>query len=181
MDHSMHSMPEPEAENGMNMNGSDGCPMGMMMYFHTGNCEYVLFEALRTTNAGQMAGACVVIFILGALYEGLKYMRENLLHRANQKRRYISSISLPSGTSGSSKDAMILEPNESVSSKMLNYSHFLQTFLHMLQVFVSYCLMLVFMTYNAWLCLAVILGAGAGYFIFGWKRAMVIDVNEHCH
>ena len=64
---------------------------------------------------------------------------------------------------------------------MISGSHLTQTVLHVVQVFVSYCLMLVFMTYNVWLCLAVILGAGAGYFFFGWKRAVVVDVNEHCH
>lgn len=64
---------------------------------------------------------------------------------------------------------------------MISSSHLLQTLLHVLQVFISYCLMLVFMTYNVWLCIAVILGAGTGYFFFGWKRAVVVDVNEHCH
>lgn len=51
----------------------------------------------------------------------------------------------------------------------------------MLQITVSYLLMLVFMTYNTWLCLSVVLGAGLGYFIFGLKRLTAIDVNEHCH
>jgi copper transporter 1 len=51
----------------------------------------------------------------------------------------------------------------------------------MIQVFISYCLMLVFMTYNVWLCLSVILGAGIGYFLFGWRKAIVVDINEHCH
>ena len=50
-----------------------------------------------------------------------------------------------------------------------------------LQVTVSYMLMLVFMTYNVWLCLAVALGAGAGYFCFGWRKQSTHDVNEHCH
>ena len=50
-----------------------------------------------------------------------------------------------------------------------------------LQVLVSYCLMLIFMTYNIWLCLAVVLGAGTGYMLFGWHKAIVVDVNEHCH
>lgn len=65
--------------------------------------------------------------------------------------------------------------------QIISSSHFIQTILHVVQVFISYCLMLAFMTYNVWLCLAVILGAGAGYFMFGWKRAVVVDVNEHCH
>ena len=64
---------------------------------------------------------------------------------------------------------------------MISAGHFIQTLLHMLQVFMSYCLMLVFMTYNAWLCIAVVIGAGAGYFLFGWRKAIVVDINEHCH
>ena len=35
----------------------------------------------------------------------------------------------------------------------------------MLQVVVGYILMLVVMTYNVWLCLAVVLGMGLGYFV----------------
>lgn len=64
---------------------------------------------------------------------------------------------------------------------LLSRRHLIQTFLHMLQLAVSYMLMLVFMTYNTWLCLAVVLGAGAGYFLFGLQRLTSIDVNEHCH
>ena len=66
-------------------------------------------------------------------------------------------------------------------SRMLTCSHLVQTLLHIFQVIISYCLMLVFMTYNVWLCAAVALGAGMGYFVFGWKRAVVVDINEHCH
>ena len=50
------------------------------------------------------------------------------------------------------------------------------------QIVLSYCLMLIFMTYNVWLCLAVALGAAIGYFMFGWKKTVVVDVGgEHCH
>ncbi|KAH8247715.1 hypothetical protein KR038_008799, partial [Drosophila bunnanda] len=56
--------------------------------------------------------------------------------------------------------------------------HLLQTFLHVLQVLISFLLMLVFMTYNVWLGLAVILGAGVGYYLFG---AFGNRINEHCN
>ncbi|XP_002073524.3 histidine-rich glycoprotein [Drosophila willistoni] len=56
--------------------------------------------------------------------------------------------------------------------------HLFQTFLHMLQVFVSFLLMLVFMTYNVWLCMAVVLGAGFGYFIF---FAYSDKFYDHCN
>lgn len=65
--------------------------------------------------------------------------------------------------------------------RMLSPGHFLQTFLHIIQVVVSYVLMLVFMTYNAYLCIAVALGAGMGYFLFSWRKAVVVDITEHCH
>ena len=64
---------------------------------------------------------------------------------------------------------------------MLSCAHFVQTVLHILQVVMSYFLMLIFMTYNVYLCIAVALGAGTGYFLFSWRRAVVVDINEHCH
>ena len=52
---------------------------------------------------------------------------------------------------------------------------------HVLQVVISYCLKLIFLTFNVYLCVAVALGAGLGYFLFAWKRTIIVDVNEHCH
>ena len=64
---------------------------------------------------------------------------------------------------------------------MLSPPHAIQTFLHLIQIIISYLLMLIFMTYNNWLCLAIALGATTGYFLFSWRRAVVVDINEHCH
>jgi len=64
---------------------------------------------------------------------------------------------------------------------MFSSMHVVQTLLHIIQFVVSYFLMLIFMTYNVWLCMAVALGAGVGYFIFGWRRSVVVDLTEHCH
>ena len=58
--------------------------------------------------------------------------------------------------------------------------HLLQTVLHMLQVFLGYLLMLAFMTYNVWLCVAIILGAGSGYFLFGWNSVAISNLGDHC-
>ncbi|KOB66637.1 Copper transporter, partial [Operophtera brumata] len=44
----------------------------------------------------------------------------------------------------------------------------------------SYILMLVFMTYNVWLCIALVAGLAVGYFFFGWRKNTVVDVTEHC-
>lgn len=163
MGHDMH----------MSMNGSDECGNGMAMFFHTGNCEYILFEGVQTKSVAGMVGACIVIFCLAVLYEGLKVLREYLLKRALVSGSKYQEVTI--GTKGLS------DPQVKSRLSMISGSHLTQTLLHVIQVFVSYCLMLVFMTYNVWLCIAVLLGAGAGYFFFGWKRAVVVDINEHCH
>ncbi|XP_016989112.2 LOW QUALITY PROTEIN: high affinity copper uptake protein 1 [Drosophila rhopaloa] len=74
------------------------------------------------------------------------------------------------------------DPSESGETSRLQVwcsrMHLLQTFLHVLQVFISFLLMLVFMTFNVWLCVAVLLGAGVGYFIF---FAYGTRVHDHCN
>lgn len=65
--------------------------------------------------------------------------------------------------------------------KMTSMMHIYQTFLHLVQVTLSFLLMLIFMTYNVWLCLGVVVGAAIGYFLFGWKKSVIVDITEHCH
>ncbi len=57
---------------------------------------------------------------------------------------------------------------------MWSRSHLLQTLLHLLQVTLSYTLMLVFMTFNSWLCAATVGGMALGYFLFGWRRRAAV-------
>ena len=69
-----------------------------------------------------------------------------------------------------------------VPNAMFNWGHLLGTMLHLLQMSLAYILMLIVMTFNTWLCLAVVLGSTLGYFLVGWKRpAGAIDVSDHCH
>jgi copper transporter 1 len=65
--------------------------------------------------------------------------------------------------------------------RLLSLPHGIQTILHIIQMTMSYSLMLVAMTFNTYLFFAVILGSGFGHFLFGWRRSSVIDHNEHCH
>nr|CAD7403827.1 unnamed protein product [Timema poppensis] len=86
-----------------------------------------------------------------------------------------TSVSVPSEKGVVSEDNRIVQPT------MCSRMHYFQTFLHIIQIILSYLLMLIFMTYNLWLCLAVVLGAATGYFLFGWKKSVIVDVTEHCH
>lgn len=62
--------------------------------------------------------------------------------------------------------------------------HIVQSLLHVLQVGTAYILMLIAMTFNAWLFLAVAFGSGIGYFIFSRVRHLSSpfrESNDHCH
>ncbi|XP_066569437.1 high affinity copper uptake protein 1 isoform X1 [Amia ocellicauda] len=156
--------------------GHGGHEMSMQMTF---NMDYknvaLLFSGLIINSPGEMVGACIAVFLLAMLYEGLKIAREFLLRRSQVSVRY-NSMPVP-GPNG----CVMMETHKTVGQRMLSLPHLLQTVLHVLQVVVSYFLMLVFMTYNGFLCIAVAAGAGTGYFLFSWKKAVVVDITEHCH
>ncbi|XP_037835413.1 high affinity copper uptake protein 1 isoform X1 [Kryptolebias marmoratus] len=206
MDHTQHLQqtvaPPTSAGHDHGGGGNDGSHgghggMAMTFYFGYHNVE-LLFTGWLINSPGEMVGACIGVFLLAVLYEGLKIGREALLRRSQVNVRY-NSMSLP-GTDGTvlmethktvgseiMKEAELLADKKSgllglpYRQRMLSPSHFLQTGLHVIQVVVSYFLMLVFMTYNGYLCIAVALGAGMGYFLFSWRKAVVVDITEHCH
>lgn len=146
----------------------------MMMTFHTGFCETVLFDSWKVSSVGGLIGSMIGIFIMAALYEGLKYYREYLFWKTYNSLQY-KAVSIPADK------AIGVEDNRIVQPTMFSLLHGFQTFLHIVQIVLSYFLMLIFMTYNVWLCLAVVVGAAVGYFLFGWKKSFIVDVTEHCH
>lgn len=172
-DHAGHTV-DHSGHAGHGAHGDAKCGMAMSFYFGYNNIE-LLFPGVVINSAGEMIGACFAMFILAILYEGLKIGREYLLRRNLVNVRY-NSMAVPGGDG-----TVMTETHKTVGAKMCSLSHFLQTLLQVVQVVVSYLLMLVFMTYNGYLCIAVALGSGAGYFLFSWKKAVVVDITEHCH
>jgi len=139
---------------------------GMAMSFHTGTSETILFSFWNTeNNTGAFVGSLFIIFFMAFGYEALKCLREVLYKTSSARDSNPANVSLLGTT----------------RYRMLNQMHALQTILHMFQFVLSYFLMLIFMTYNVWLGIAVTLGAGVGYFCFGWNKNMAIDVTDHCH
>ena len=63
---------------------SDWCGLGMdmmKMFFHGGYNEVILFDFWRISTLGGLIGSMIGCFILGILYEGLKFLREFLIGR----------------------------------------------------------------------------------------------------
>nr|XP_048311419.1 high affinity copper uptake protein 1-like [Myodes glareolus] len=154
--------------------GGEGMMMPMTFHFDFKNVE-LLFSGLVINTSGEMAGAFVAVFLLAMFYDGLKIAREGLLRKSQVSIRYNSMpVPGPNGT-------VLMETHKTVGQQMLSFPHLLQTVLHIIQVVISYFLMLILMTYNGYQCIAVAAGAGTGYFLFSWKKAVVVDITEHCH
>lgn len=204
MEHSLqdHTMDQGAAAHA---GGAHGGHAGMVhhmmsMAFHGGYNETILFEQWKIDSLSGLLWSMLVIFIMAALYEGLKYYREHLFWKTYNALQYrpvtVTEKSPGNGnvannngvaTNGAGGDEasrvvhMVGEVIHKQPPTMLSTMHLFQTFLHILQVTLSFLLMLIFMTYNTWLCVAVVLGAALGYFLFGWKKSVIVDVTEHCH
>lgn len=191
--------------------GMEGMVHHMMsMAFHGGYNETILFEQWKIDSLSGLLWSMLVIFVMAALYEGLKYYREHLFWKTYNALQYrpvtvteknprngtvVNNNGNTTGSNGGGSGGgggdggddssrvvhMVGEVIHKQPPTMLSAMHLYQTFLHILQVSLSFLLMLIFMTYNTWLCVAVVLGAALGYFLFGWKKSVIVDVTEHCH
>lgn len=184
----IHDHVAPSAESGRSPStGSEH--MGMV--FHFSDTESILFTFWHTNSAVSMVVACLIVFLVAILYEGLKFYREWIKTRKRLEGGALNGRSLRSTRSHHHEGQMpgldslshfsAIPANDQSSSggvaKWCTRMHLYQTVLHMFHVLISFLLMLVFMTCNIWLCAAVVLGAGIGYFIFFVKDN---SVTEHC-
>ncbi|XP_015523583.1 high affinity copper uptake protein 1 [Neodiprion pinetum] len=131
------------------------------MSFHFGVEETILFDGWVTSNWQGIVGSVVGITLLAAIYEGLKNYRDYL---------FVNASALHQG------NGKCPPKQPSMSSGI----HLFQTILHMIQIIVGYFLMLIFMTYNVWLCIAVTVGGGFGYWLFAWRKASS-DITDCCN
>ncbi|CAF4035599.1 unnamed protein product [Rotaria sp. Silwood2] len=166
--------------------------MMMAMTFHGGYKEQILFDQWYTQTSGAFVASWFAVFFVAVLYEGLKTFRDALARRdicetcTSTENRQHALIRPDDRQDERSGENDLVSPNRTENRstyrvRLLSVSHLIQTLLHILQMALSYLLMLVAMTFNTYLFFAIVLGAGLGHFLFGWRRSSVIDYNEHCH
>ncbi|XP_046749273.1 high affinity copper uptake protein 1-like [Diprion similis] len=131
------------------------------MSFHISVEEIILFDGWVVSDWQGVVGSMVGIILMAAIYEGLKNYREYL---------FVSASALYQGNGKC--------PTKQPS--MFSGIHLFQTFLHMIQIVLGYFLMLIFMTYNVWLCIAVTVGGAIGYWLFAWRKASS-DITDCCN
>lgn len=123
---------------------------------HYGTCEVILFRKWIAETIGAFIGSAFGLFFLALLHEGIRYYREHLDYSLVKNKFDIQQGEKP----------QIKTNMEYIFSK----SHIIQSLLHPLQIAIGYWLMLIFMQFNFWLILSILLGATFGYLLCAWLR-----------
>ncbi|XP_076658951.1 high affinity copper uptake protein 1 [Halictus rubicundus] len=123
----------------------------MYMSFHFGENEIILFNEWKVVDWPGIGWSMLGIILLVTLYEGLKSYRDHLYIETARYSR--------------------LRNKRSRTALLFSKVHLVQTVGHVIQLIIGYFLMLIFMTYNVWLCLAVAIGTAVGYWLFSWEKS----------
>ena len=124
----------------------------MVMSFHWGYTETVLFSWWKTESVVGYVLTCCVIGLAAFLLEFLIGFRHRIEVRKRKRGRQAEGTPRMNGI-------------EKVLAAIDG------TCLHILSLLLAYPLMLVVMTYNYGFIFFVILGSGVGYFLFSGMRA----------
>jgi copper transporter 1 len=136
----------------------------MRMYFHQSFEDYFLFKEWVPRNGGQYGGSLIAVFVLGIVFQFIsaaRYVRENYW-RKEYGGRHPTSIR-----------GMFSEPF--IWSVELSRAAFCAV-----EVTMAYFLMLLAMTYNGGVFVAVVLGISTGRFMFGRIQPEHAQVSN-CH
>ncbi|KAI8507799.1 hypothetical protein Bbelb_140390 [Branchiostoma belcheri] len=139
--------------------------MDMPMSFYWSNQAVILFDGWSVQDATGMAFSVVAIICFGALFEGLKRLVGWV---GKGKGLWVDRETRDTSDPEAEESTPLLRspPDVALTRRRKLRYHLAQSLLHVLHVVGAYCLMLVVMTYNGWLAIAVFLGAGIGYLVF---------------
>lgn len=147
--------------------GSDhdhNTPPTMRMYFHMGIKDYVLFKEWVPTTSLAYFGTWVAVFVIAIIFDGIKFIRSRL-----EKRWAQSALRL--GDNG-----VVIEDR---GEKFRPSVDFFRSSLQALETLWGYAVMLIAMTFNVGLFLAVVAGSFVGTMLFG--RFIVYQAKASCH
>ncbi|KAF8844703.1 Ctr copper transporter [Paxillus ammoniavirescens] len=147
------------------------CSMNMLWNTQIVN-TCVVFRSWHIHSNAQFVLSFFAIVLLGVLYEYLRVFQRDFDARIGAKlskgKRSASPVSRSSTPERSEEAALLSGRRVKQNSVAVPTSYrVLRAVLYGASVFLSFFLMLVFMTYNAYLILAVVVGAAIGHYVFG--------------
>ncbi|KAL1681782.1 Ctr copper transporter family-domain-containing protein [Schizophyllum commune] len=159
--------------------GGHDMPMGPMcsmnMLWNTQIIDTcIVFPSWHISSHTQFVLSCIAVAALGVLYEYLRAVQTAVdvrvaraLAGSKGKTRARSGSRTPDGEPEEAGLLSGRRARRANETPVPPAPRALRAILYGLIVFLSFFLMLVFMTYNAYLILAVVVGAALGHYIFG--------------
>ncbi|KAJ7629882.1 Ctr copper transporter [Mycena rosella] len=154
------------------------CSMNMLWNTQIVN-TCIVFRSWHVSSTASLIGSCIAIMALGVFYEYLRAFQKSLdtrialaLVASGKGKTRAASRSGRSTPGAGREEAGLLTGRRifnipSTGTPVPFLLRVLRAALYGATVFLSFFLMLVFMTYNAYLILATVLGAALGHFVFG--------------
>ncbi|OBZ89107.1 Copper transport protein CTR2 [Choanephora cucurbitarum] len=164
------------------------CDMNMLFNWQTQNV-CIVFEWWHVHNAAELFLSCIAVFCIATAYEYLRVWTaqwDEQWSQAEKKRLseqnvLVNDLEEEAATHPTDNTSFLIKDlqKKPYSNRQARHQHILRSVLYAVLVAISFWLMLVFMTYNGYLMIATILGAGFGHLVFG-KRSTV-SRGIQCH
>ncbi|KJA27596.1 hypothetical protein HYPSUDRAFT_107133, partial [Hypholoma sublateritium FD-334 SS-4] len=140
----------------------------------------IVFRSWRISSNAVFFWSCAAIIALGVFYEYLRVFQRRLDHHIalslskgkGRTRAASSGRASPEGSRSLAEESGLLSGQRTLNDSIAGtpvppVPRALRAVVYGATVFLSFFLMLVFMTYNAYLITAVVVGAALGHYIFG--------------
>uniref|UniRef100_A0A1I7Y0S2 Copper transport protein n=1 Tax=Steinernema glaseri TaxID=37863 RepID=A0A1I7Y0S2_9BILA len=144
------------------------CKTMLTQSIHFTEREIVIFKFWKTGSLAGMAVSVLIVFLLCLLHEAIKGLRLFLAkaHFDNIHETQVRQVQAGRTASFTSNDTLLFAPLLKAASSAFTVYRISQAALYGLQMTLAYALVLVIMTFNGALVIAVIVGEAVGYFVF---------------
>ncbi|KAH6897536.1 Ctr copper transporter family-domain-containing protein [Coprinopsis sp. MPI-PUGE-AT-0042] len=154
------------------------CSMHMLWNTEIEN-TCIVFKSWHISSRTAFVASCVVIIALCVFHEWLRVFQKKLDFQIAQRlhKKAVGTGGISIGESSTRRDDASVEEDGLLTGRLLRNavtgavvpqsSRIMRASVYGATVFISFFLMLVFMTYNAYLIASVVFGAALGHYVFG--------------
>ncbi|OAD72230.1 hypothetical protein PHYBLDRAFT_182011 [Phycomyces blakesleeanus NRRL 1555(-)] len=161
------------------------CPECMLFNWQVENV-CVVFRSWHTSTPLGLFGSCLIIFAIAAGYEYLRSWSSTLDQQwadAEWKKQAGGRMEVghhESDLESSESEVPLRVGGIRESVRLSKRQEIIRSSVYATLVAISFWLMLVFMTYNGYLMISVVLGAGVGHYVFG-RGHLSASRSIQCH
>ncbi|PHZ11131.1 Ctr copper transporter [Rhizopus microsporus ATCC 52813] len=171
-------MEDHSGHGGHQMPSGPTCKMNMLFNWQVED-TCVVFQWWHISGPWSLLTSCIAVFIIAAFYEWIRAYAAALESNWQQ-----SALFQRNGNSQSNEEEQeqenVVYAYQQYTRLLSNKRELARSAIYAILVGISFWLMLVFMTYNGYLMIATVLGAGFGHYFFG-NGKLGVNKSIQCH